>query len=107
MAIGKAPAVEGLVPRELYTVADRSDNVLATDVPEPAIVNLLRREGYCEDLNLGEGEHARLLLVLHASMREVEIAPMEDEGEEASAQRVEEQENTESDKPVELVGSSI
>ena len=79
--------------------------MLATDVPEPAIVNLLRREGYCEDLNLGEGEHARLLLVLHASMREVEIAPMEDE--EASAQRVEEQENTESDKPVELVGSSI
>lgn len=79
MALGKAPAVEALVPRYLYSNTDESDSLPLTDAKEPSVVRLLRREGYSEDLNLGESEHARLLLILHASMRQADIAPLEED----------------------------
>lgn len=102
-AIGKAPAIEALVPRELFSATDRSDNMPATDGAEPSIVKLLRQEGYSEDLNLGEGEHARLLLVLHATMRDAEIAPLEDEEGDVNCHEVEELGQTELDKDLEEV----
>ena len=88
MALGKAPAVEALVPRHLYSNADLSESLSMTDAKDPSVVRLLRREGYSEDLNLGEGEHARLLLVLHASMRQADVAPLEDEEADGVEQTV-------------------
>lgn len=98
MALGGASAIEALVPREVSSNTERNDNQSANCVEESSVMRLLRREGYSEDLNLGEGTHARLLLVLHASMREASIAPLDED-------RVE-PENTDLDEQVELNAST-
>ena len=53
-------------------------------------------------MNLGEGENARYLLVLHASMREVDISPLEIEEEDGKV----EQDTSEAGAQVVEVGAS-
>ena len=95
MALGGAPAIEALVPREPCRNTDENDGQPETEADESPIVRLLRREGYTEDLNLGEGTHARLLQVLHASMRDVSIAPLSDAEADDEEEDSGEPENTE------------
>ena len=100
IGLGKAPAIEALVPRE---PSKNNESAPQTEVQEPPIVRLLHREGYSEqDLNLGEGENARYLLVLHASMREVDISPLEIEEEDGKV----EQDTSEAGAQVVEVGAS-
>ena len=109
-ALGGAAAIEGLVPRSqrlpndiitpsAATAGDGDDNdeaaAPAADQQQAAViaagvaaaVRLLEREGYgSDDLNLGEGDEARFLLVLHAAMREATMAPLaNDEAEVVEA----------------------